>query len=449
MEENGLLHDYECEKVVLGTILAFPYVFDEWRDYLTVNSFYDFNHQEIYKACRKVNERGDEISVVSVVPELIKAHTAVTPYEVATLPELVKGIPQDQYPKRLFDLEKRRHLWAIGQRLVQAGACEAEDYVDVMQKANDALSNLFTESGKEVLSMRDTIGQVYEQMKANAANANVTTGTPTGFRRIDEKGGLQASDFIVVGGESSNGKTSFALSVVANAAAAGASVAFYSMEMTAAQLTARLIAMRSGVPSNVILYGRPNEIELASVDKAIGELANRAVFFDERSTSNIDTIINSIRMMKRRKGISGAVVDYLQILSVNSRMFNKEQQMGEASRRLKNLAKELGIWIVALSQLNRDKDNPEPNINRMRDSGQIAEAADVVILVYRPERYGKRYPGEFSSVKTEGTALIKVAKGRNIGTFNFVCGFDAACTRFYPLDDELPVAPPEDEFCPY
>ena len=130
-------------------------------------------------------------------------------------------------------------------------------------------------------------------------------------------------------------------------------------------------------------------------------------------------------------------------------MFNKEQQMGEASRRLKNLAKELGIWIVALSQLNRDKDNPEPNINRMRDSGQIAEAADVVILVYRPERYGKRYPGEFSSVKTEGTALIKVAKGRNIGTFNFVCGFDAACTRFYPLDDELPVAPPEDEFCPY
>lgn len=442
-------HDYECEKAVLGFIIAFPYVFDEWRDYLTVNSFYDFNHQEIYKACCRVNERGDEINLISVVEELRKTRTGIEPYDVTTLRNDEINRPKDQYPKLLFDLEKRRGLCVIGLRTVQDARSMAKDYVDVAEMTIESTSNLFTDRGSAVLSMRDTIGQVYEQMKANAANANVTTGTPTGFRRIDEKGGLQASDFIVVGGESSNGKTSFALSVVANAAAAGASVAFYSMEMTAAQLTARLIAMRSGVPSNVILYGRPNEIELVSVDKAVAELADRAVFFDERSTSNIDTIINSIRMMKKRKGISGAVVDYLQILSVNSRVFNKEQQMGEASRRLKNLAKELGIWIVALSQLNRDKDNPEPNINRMRDSGQIAEAADVVILVYRPERYGKRYPGEFSSVKTEGTALIKVAKGRNIGTFNFVCGFDAACTRFYPLDDELPVAPPEDEFCPY
>lgn len=449
MEEKELVHDYTCEKVVLGYILAFPYAFDEWRDYLTVNSFYDFNHQEIYKACRKVNERGDEITITSVMPEINKARTTITLYEVSTLLDYAKSIPHDQYPRRLFDLEKKRSFGPIAQRLWTAAVSEAGDPVDVQERAVDDLCDLYTESGNAVLSMKDAIGQVYEQMKANAANANVTTGTPTGFRRLDEKGGLQASDFIVVGGESSNGKTSFALSVVANATAAGASVAFYSMEMTAAQLTARLIAMRSGVPSSVILYGRPNEIELASVDKAIGELADRAVFFDERSTSNIDTIINSIRMMKKRKGISGAVVDYLQILSVNSRVLNKEQQLGEASRRLKNLAKELGIWIMALSQLNRDKDNPEPNVNRMRDSGQIAEAADVVILVYRPERYGKRYPGEFSAVKTEGTALIKVAKGRNIGTFNFVCGFDAACTRFYPLDDELPVAPPEDEFCPY
>lgn len=449
MEENELLHDYECERVVLGTILTYRDAFDEWKEYLTVNSFYDFNHQEVYKACERVNGRGDEISVVSVVPELMKARTAVTPYEVAELAGRASTARSDQYPARLFDLEKRRRLWAIGQRLVRSGVSEAEDLADVVREAGDSLGGIFTESGDGVLDMREAIGQVYEQMRSNIANASHTTGTPTGFRRLDEKGGLQSSDLIVVGGESSNGKTSFALSVVANAAASGAPVAFYSMEMTGMQLTARLIAMRSGVPSNVILYGKPGEIELASVDRAVGALSGMPVLFDERSTSNIDTIVNSIRAMKKRHGISGAVVDYLQILSVNSRMFNKEQQMGEASRRLKNLAKELGIWVMALSQLNRDKDNPEPNINRMRDSGQIAEAADVVILVYRPERYGKRYTGEFSGVSTEGTALIKVAKGRNIGTFSFVCGFDAACTRFYPLDDGAPAAPPDDEFCPF
>ena len=219
--------------------------------------------------------------------------------------------------------------------------------------------------------------------------------------------------------------------------------------MTALQLTARLLSMQSGVSSDTILYGRPDEIELVSIDKAVGLLADKALLFDERSTPNIDTIINTIRIMKKRFNIRGAVVDYLQILSVNSRMYNKEQQMGEAARRLKNLAKELDIWVMALSQLNRDKDNPEPNINRMRDSGQIAEAADVVILVYRPEKYGKRYGGDFSNVDPKDTALINVAKGRNIGTFKFICGFNESCTKFYPLDEEPTIATPIEEDAPF
>ena len=449
MEENTLLHDLECEKIVLGTILTYRTTFDDWKEYLTVNSFYDFNNQEIFKACQRINERGEEISIVSVVPELTKAHTAVEPFYVAGLPDYASTTQSDQYPARLSDLEKRRKMWAIGQKLVRAGISEADDLYDVYKQTNDDLAKFFMEDTTNILDLNDSIRQVYEQMKSNLANTDVTTGTPTGFRRLDEKGGFHGSDLIIVGGESSNGKTSFAQSVVANAISAGSSVAFYSMEMTAMQLTARMVSMQSGIPSSTILYGRPDEFELSSIDKAIGQLSGKMLFFDERSTSNIDTIINSIRMMKKRFGICGAVVDYLQILSVNSRMYNKEQQMGEAARRLKNLAKELDIWVVALSQLNRDKDNPEPNINRMRDSGQIAEAADVVILVYRPEKYGKRYGGDFSNVDPKDTALIDVAKGRNIGTFKFICGFNASCTKFYPLDDELPIATPIEEDAPF
>ena len=113
---------------------------------------------------------------------------------------------------------------------------------------------------------------------------------------------------------------------------------------------------------------------------------------------------------------------------------NKEQQMGDVARRLKNLAKELDIWIIALSQLNRDKDNPVPSLARLRDSGQIAEAADVVILIYRPEVYNKSYPSGFSSVETRGTSMIDIAKGRNIGILRFICGFNACTTGFYNLD---------------
>ena len=108
--------------------------------------------------------------------------------------------------------------------------------------------------------------------------------------------------------------------------------------------------------------------------------------------------------------------------------------MGDVTRRLKNLAKELDIWIIALSQLNRDTVNPVPTLARIRDSGQISEAADVVILIYRPEINKKSYPNDFSNVETKGTAMIDIAKGRNIGLLRFICGFNALTTCFYDLD---------------
>jgi replicative DNA helicase len=139
-------------------------------------------------------------------------------------------------------------------------------------------------------------------------------------------------------------------------------------------------------------------------------------------------------MMKIKYGIKGVIVDYLQILNVNMKGANKEQQMGDVARRLKNIAKELDIWVIALSQLSRDSQNPAPSIARLRDSGQIAEAADMVILIYRPEIYGKKYPDEFSDKSTENTALIDVAKGRNTGLMKFLVGFDSKTTNFYEMD---------------
>lgn len=142
--------------------------------------------------------------------------------------------------------------------------------------------------------------------------------------------------------------------------------------------------------------------------------------------------------------IDGAIIDYLQILNVNMKNGSKEQQMADAARRLKNLAKDLDIWIIALSQLNRDNQNPVPSLNRLRDSGQIAEAADIVMFVYRPEVYNKNYPIPYQNFSTKGTALIDVAKGRNIGMLNFIAGFDKNKTLFYELK-EIPHSNYEDE----
>lgn len=261
------------------------------------------------------------------------------------------------------------------------------------------------------------------------------TGTPTGFGRFDSRsGGLQKSDLIVIAGETSSGKSSLALSIAGNAAAAGSRIAVYSLEMTVRQLTARMISSKSGVPSNAILYAHLDRTGIESVNNGIAGIEDYKLFFDDRSTSNIDNILSSIRYMKARYGIDGAIVDYLQILNVNMKGTNKEQQMGDVARRLKNLAKELDVWIIALSQMNRDNNSSIPTLARLRDSGQIAEAADIVMLIHRPEIRGGSYPDSFKDVSTQGTAMIDVAKGRNVGIMKFICGFDAPTTTFYNLD---------------
>lgn len=158
------------------------------------------------------------------------------------------------------------------------------------------------------------------------------------------------------------------------------------------------------------------------------------IYFDDRSSSSIDVILSSIRMMKKRYDIDGVVVDYLQILNVNGGKdgSNEEQRMGNVARRLKNIAKDLKIWVLALSQLSRDKQDVAPSLYRIRGSGQITEAADNVLLIYRPEVYdrNKCYPDPYSNVSTQNTAMIDVAKGRNIGLMKMICGFNPSTTQF-------------------
>lgn len=315
--------------------------------------------------------------------------------------------------------------------------------MDVLAKVEEELKSIFCDTSVSVTTLYDSIKGLYDIVNRNLQADKPTTGTPTGFPKIDNKGGLQPSDLVIVAGSTSQGKTSFATSVILTAIKAGSKVAFYSMEMTRQQLTARLASVESGIPANELLYSRLDNEKISMLDKGIGKLyddCGKGLFFDDRSTSNIDMIIASIRSMKIKYEINGAVIDYLQILNVNMKGTNKEQQMGEVARRLKNLAKELNIWIIALSQLNRDSQNPEPSTDRLRDSGQIAEAADTVILIYRPEVYGKPYPKPFHECSTKGTAMINISKGRNIGIGRFICGFDSNTAHFYNLEN-VPLLP--------
>lgn len=435
---NHYLHDKECELCVIGTLLLERNAIHQVRELLTPKSFYFDFHREVYCAILAMTDRGDRADMVSILPELKKRNVEFKPHDVAFIAQN-HTFDLVQYACRLNELEKRRSLYEMGQYLVTNGSNESEDIEDVVQSVNDKLSSIFGSLENHVKTALDYMTEVYQRVNNNLNSVSIP-GTPTGFHEIDDKGGFQPTNLIICAAESSQGKTAFANAITLSAAKAGANIAFYSMEMSGSQLMTRLAAIESGIPISVLTNEKLTDSQLKSFDASVTSLSKLGIYFDDRSTSSIDTILASVRSMVIKRHVQGVVIDYLQILTVNKKNANTEEFIAEAARRLKNIAKELNIWVLALSQLSRDNQNPIPSVNRLRGSGQINEAADMTILLYRPEVYNKRYPEPFQSTNPKGTAMIDIAKGRNIGVFKFIVGFNATTTHFYELN-ERPILP--------
>lgn len=435
---NYYLHDKECELCVLGTLLTERDAIHQVRELLTPKSFYIDFHREVYCAILAMTDRGDRADVVSIMPELKKRNIEFKPYDIASIAQN-HTFDLIQYACRLDELEKRRSIYDMGQYLVTNGANESEDIENVIQSANDKLSSIFGNLENHVRTASDYMAEVYQRVNDNL-NGISLPGTPTGFSAIDEKGGFQPTNLIIVSAESSQGKTALANAITLSATKAGANIAFYSMEMSGSQLMTRLAAIESGIPVSVLTNEKLTDNQLKSFDMSVASLSKLGIYFDDRSTSSIDTILASIRSMVIKNHVKGVVIDYLQILTINKKSASVEESLADAARRLKNIAKELNIWVLALSQLSRDNTNPIPSVNRLRGSGQINEAADMTILLYRPEVYSKRYPEPFQSTNPKGTAMIDIAKGRNVGVFKFIVGFNATTTHFYELN-ERPILP--------
>lgn len=460
MQTQGLINDPNEEKYVIGSILIDKNAYTIARQYIDEGCFYNPMNKDIWKAIDIIGRDGHPIDFITVSSELGKMKSPTNVTDLMGIMESISSSANVEFhAKRLQDLGRRRRLWLVGQQLSKVGMSEDILIEDAHQEAIESIGNVF-EKADGVFTLTDAMNSLNNIIVKNVTAGTVTTGTKTGLIMFDEKGGLQKSDLIIVAGETSMGKTSLALCMTRYAIENKAKVAFYSMEMTKEQLTARLISAKTNISANNILYsGNLSTSEISMIDEARGKLPGENLFFDDKSTSNIDSILLSIRMLKMQKNIDGAVVDYLQILNVNSRSnsMSREQAMGDAARRFKNLAKELNIWIIAISQLSRDSTNPEPNINRLRDSGQIGEAADVVILVYRPEYYNRSYPAPYDNrddYPVEGTAMIDVAKGRNIGTFKFFMKFNKNTTNFYNIDmqndyEDNILNTPEEEDAPF
>jgi len=437
-----LPHSDEAERALLRLYLTNPSTFYATRDTLTPDCFHDAHHKAVFRCISAVAADGNEISMLSVWQKAQAINEpSVTPGLLADITSYDGGGNDEAYLcSVLNDLRTRRTLWLTMQDAASRALSPASDLNEVLGGIRKQLDDLSAQGREHITSDVSVYRELCQRMTDNRDPSTRHDGTLTGFDWFDSRGGFQPSDLIIVAAESSQGKTSFALSVALNARLRGYKTAYYSLEMSKEQLCARLLAMQTGVPSSSILTAPLSDADYQAAFGYARDLASRGddggeILLDDRPLSSIESILASIRMMRQRYGISGAVVDFLQRLSP-PRGTSQEVYLGDVAQRLKNLGRECGIWIMALSQLSRDRDCAVPNLNRLRGSGQINEASDLTILLYRPEAVvpfsaTRPFPEPFSQYQTKNCAMVTIAKNRNGSTGSLLCGFNSQATHFY------------------
>lgn len=282
----------------------------------------------------------------------------------------------------------------------------------------------------------ETFAEVYKTLlkqTQDKANGLIPQGVPSGFALIDRKGGLECGELMVIAGRNSNGKTSLALCIALNASLAGVPVGIFSLEMTNLQLTTRLTSLLTGINGEAIKRGQLSNEEWG---KFVGVNDQAPIYFDRRRSTDSDAVVANIKGMVAQLGVQVVVIDYLQLMRGKER--ERLQQIGGIAHRMEALSKQLGICIILLSQLRRNAPNdPVPKLEELKESGDIADAADSIYLVYRPERHGTdlKYPDmsqNWSQYNTKGTALLMCVKNRQ-GAMNGeqLLAFDSSTTRFY------------------
>ncbi len=432
-----MIQDTDLERAMIATVCCSTDALEVARDTLDADCFTDKAAREAWGVIEGLLENGDVVDLINVRRKAMDASPELT----AEIDAMMLGTTFFSHFERLcntlVDLKQRRRLYDMCVKLAKAVENTSVDYGPCAEEMRLLMENAGTSGGVTVLG--DAVDRAVAEMLSR--QTAMPTGTRTGFASLDANGGFHPQQLIVIGGCTGNGKTSLALSISLNMVEDGARIAYYSLEMSDIELTERLVAIKSRVDAATVQYGCPTNEEWGRIDGVLGPLRERLLFFDDKATSRLGNIMQSIRSLRRKREIDGAVIDYLQVLPHNTRSNETQAQvLGGMCRMLKNLAKELDIWIVALSQISRGGPgtNPQPTLHRLRGSGEIEEASDIVLLVYRPEIYGVAYAeADFAGKETRGTALVHIAKRRGGPTGKFLVAFDAQYTHFHegPIAD--------------
>jgi replicative DNA helicase len=430
----------EAEQAVLGAVLIDKNAIFRVADVLVPADFYFPAHETIYNVILELYMKHQPIDVVSVTNRLKERETLKDIGGSAYLADLTNAIATsshvEHYAKIVKDKKALRDVIKASAEITEDVFNTSIDVEDILDDIEQKILAISQKSLPQNFSaLQEELKTAYERIENLHAGGNKLRGIPTGFTQLDNLlSGLQKSELIVIGGRPSLGKTALALDIARQAANAGHTIGFFSLEMSREEVIDRVIAAESQVPLWRIRTGRiTDDMDFTMIQGAMDRLSKVKFFIDDSSTLNILQMRSMARRLQMEHGLDLLVVDYLQLIKPRTTSDNMVQQVTEISRGLKTLARELKVPVLALSQLSRgveQRDHKVPRLSDLRESGSIEQDADVVMFIYRKDKDREMN----ITPEEEGLAQILIQKHRNGPTGEVDLRFDSERVSFKSID---------------
>jgi replicative DNA helicase len=427
-------HNLQAEESLLGAMLLSRDAIASAVELCGPDDFYKPAHGHVYEAVCSLYGQGEPADPVTVADELRRANLLDAIGGPATLISLQANTPATanagRYARIVEEHALLRRLIGVANEIAELGYAVPEDVEAVVDRAESLVFSVAERRVADTLKpLHALLLESLDRLEALYDRGQSITGVPTGYIDLDERlSGLQPSNLIIVGARPAMGKTSFALGIAAHAAMeAHVPVLVFSLEMSHAEITSRLLCAEARVDATRVRNGRLLDTDWPKISHAISRLGEAPIYIDDNPNLTVMEIRAKARRLKSRLGALGCiVVDYLQLMSGRHNAENRQVEVSEISRGLKILARELEVPVIALSQLSRNLEaraDKRPVLADLRESGSLEQDADVVMFLYRDEVYNSDSPDR-------GTAEVIVSKHRNGPTGKTQLAFLDHYTRF-------------------
>lgn len=426
----------EAEQSVLGAMLLEREAIFRVMEFLKPEDFYRDNHRIIFEIILELAETGQPVDLITVTNLLrdkgeLEKIGGVT--YVATLANLVPTAANAEYYARIVE-EKAlsRALISVTTRISARGYEGSENPDELLDDAERSIIELAQRRSTDgFIPIKDVLIRTFEDLEQVYNNRGKIAGVPTGFIELDKiTNGFQPGDLAILAARPSMGKTAFAILCGQYAALKQQiPVAIFSLEMTKEQLVQRMLCSEAMVDAHKVRTGNIADEDWSKLSEAARHLSRAPIYLDDTGAATVREVRSKCRRLKVEKGLGLVVIDYLQLMSGGKRVENRQQEIADISRKLKGLAKELHVPILALSQLSRaveSRTDKRPMMSDLRDSGSIEQDADIVMFIYRDDYYNP-------DSEKKGIAEIIIAKQRNGSVGIVELGFFKEFVKFVNL----------------